>query len=146
MSLSDVRIRSYEDLVAVLRARRVELGLRQLELDEIAGLQGGYTGKIECGSKGFGPMSLTALLGALGLELVAVKSAALLARGSAVAQAQDAHSLKLFMAKKGAKGGRRAWGQFLPEERSAMLKKRWAKGRRNAALSRSGGGGGNGNS
>lgn len=129
MSLSDVRIRSYEDLVAVLRARRVELGLRQLELDEIAGLQGGYTGKIECGSKGFGPMSLTALLGALGLELVAMRAASSHMRGTAVAQAELTQSLK----KKMQKAGRARWGGSLPEERSrAMSKlalKRWRPGR-----------------
>ena len=66
--------RSYEDLVAACRLRRHELGLAQLVVDDIAGLQSGYTGKIECGDKRMGPMSLPCLLQALGLELVVVRS------------------------------------------------------------------------
>ena len=66
--------RSYEDIVAACRSRRQELGLPQLTIDEIAGLQSGYVGKIECGDKRLGPMSLPCLLGALGLELVMVRT------------------------------------------------------------------------
>lgn len=66
--------RSYEDIVAACRSRRQELGLPQLVVDEIAGLQSGYVGKIECGDKRLGAMSLPCLLGALGLELVVVRT------------------------------------------------------------------------
>jgi hypothetical protein len=49
----------------LLAQRRRALGLTQLQVDEIAGLQGGYCGKLEIGLKGFGEMSLQAVLGAL---------------------------------------------------------------------------------
>ena len=39
LRLSERRIASYPDLRAALRARREELGLRQLDIDEIAGWQ-----------------------------------------------------------------------------------------------------------
>ncbi len=66
--------RSYEDLVAVCTIRRNELSLAQLAVDEIAGFQTGYTGKLECGDKRLGAMSLPCLLQALGLELVVVRT------------------------------------------------------------------------
>jgi hypothetical protein len=59
----------YPQLRALISARRRELGLRQLEVDDLAGLQGGYTGKLECGDRHFGDMSLGSVLGALGVGL-----------------------------------------------------------------------------
>ncbi len=66
--------RSYEDLVAACALRRNELKLAQLVVDEIAGFQTGYTGKLECGDKRLGAMSMPCLLQALGLELVVVRT------------------------------------------------------------------------
>ena len=66
--------RSYEDLVAACTIRRHELKLAQLVVDEIAGFQVGYTGKLECGDKRLGAMSMPCLLQALGLELVVVRT------------------------------------------------------------------------
>ena len=40
MRIEDIRIRSGEDLIAALKFRRAELGLRQGEVDLIAGLPG----------------------------------------------------------------------------------------------------------
>jgi transcriptional regulator with XRE-family HTH domain len=68
------RVQSYSDLRSAVAMRRHELGLTQLEVDDIAGLQSGYLSKLECGLKNFGPMSLDAVLGALGLEIVLVRS------------------------------------------------------------------------
>lgn len=70
--------RSYEDLRQGLIMRRKQLGIPQIQLDEIAGLPGGYVGKIEGGRrvKDLGPLSLTLLLGALGGELWFVERAA----------------------------------------------------------------------
>jgi hypothetical protein len=67
-----VRIRSYEDLQGALSARRRSLGLRQLELDEKAGLMSGYSGKIEIGTRRLGPISLPNLLCALEADLLLV--------------------------------------------------------------------------
>lgn len=64
------RWRNYEEMRLAIIARRRRMGLSQLVVDEIAGLQSGYTAKIEAGAriKNLGPLSLTLLMGALGLE------------------------------------------------------------------------------
>lgn len=58
-------------LVELLRARKNELNIADKELDEIAGLAAGYTGKLlgPARVKQFGSMSLFAMVGALGLTL-----------------------------------------------------------------------------
>lgn len=45
--LSDLEIRSYDELIAALRMRRHELGLSQMDLDHLAGFQDGYSGKLQ---------------------------------------------------------------------------------------------------
>lgn len=71
-------IRSIDDLVAAIRARRDELNVSHELLDDLAGLQSGYTSKLLAPEpmKGLGPMSLPALLGALGAALVLVEDSA----------------------------------------------------------------------
>lgn len=63
-------VRDYPALRRALVARRHELGMSQLEVDHRAGLCDAYTGKLEIGTRCFGDMSLAAILGALGLEIV----------------------------------------------------------------------------
>jgi hypothetical protein len=72
--MSERLIRDIPDLVAALRARRDELAISHETLDYIAGLQSGYVSKLLAPDpmKGLGPMSLPALLGALGVALVLV--------------------------------------------------------------------------
>jgi hypothetical protein len=67
-----IRIRSYEQLTSALAARRRQLGLRQLELDEKSGLMSGYSGKIEVGIRKLGNISLPNLLAALDCDLLLV--------------------------------------------------------------------------
>jgi len=72
---AEMRVRTLEELILAFRARREELGLSQLELDDLAGLQDGYTGKIEAGpvrGRSFGEVSLPLILDALGVRLVLV--------------------------------------------------------------------------
>jgi hypothetical protein len=69
------QVDSYEALRLALTTRRYSLGLPQLEVDSIAGLQDGYCAKLESGTKNLGPISLTCMLGALGLELLVVPKA-----------------------------------------------------------------------
>jgi hypothetical protein len=57
-----IRIRDYSQLTQALAARRRQLGLRQLDLDEKAGLMSGYSGKIEAGIRKLGDISLPNLL------------------------------------------------------------------------------------
>jgi hypothetical protein len=60
----------YQSFVALLRARKAELGLSDLALDDAAGLTGGHSGKLlgPAQVKGIGRQTLTALLDALGLS------------------------------------------------------------------------------
>ena len=67
-----VRIRDYDQLAGALAARRRQLGLRQLELDEKSGLQGGYSGKIEVQIHRLGPLSLPMILAGLDCDLLLV--------------------------------------------------------------------------
>ena len=64
-----VRIRDYDRLRAALAARRRQLGLRQLDPDEKAGLQSTYVGKLEIGTRMLGNLSLPMLLAALDADL-----------------------------------------------------------------------------
>lgn len=124
----------YAGLVAACRARRIQLGMSQLEVDDRAGLPSGYCGKIEISatnpgarnSRSIGKDSLPLLLGALGLEMMLSPSKH--ARG---APSKALKPLADFMAKRGAKGGIMR-GQLLPKrKRVAIAKKaaraRWAK-------------------
>lgn len=61
---------------SALATRRKELGMTQLALDDVSGVQSGYSGKIEAGVKNLGPMSMPCILGALGVEMAIVASAA----------------------------------------------------------------------
>jgi hypothetical protein len=54
----------------VFAARRRQLGLNQLELDDLAGTQSGYAGKCEVGIRNYGNMSLSSIMGALGFEMI----------------------------------------------------------------------------
>lgn len=69
-------LRTYEELIEVLKARREELGMSQLEFDDHAGFQAGYTGKLELGYKeggrGIGNLNLPTWLDALGVRLTVV--------------------------------------------------------------------------
>lgn len=67
--IAAIRCRTYPELTAALADRRRELGLRQLEADEKSGLMGGYVGKIECGVRKLGNLSLPMLLAALDCDL-----------------------------------------------------------------------------
>ncbi len=75
-------VRSYDDLLAVARARMAALDVTFETLDAIAGVQPGYSAKLlgPRPSKTFGAMSFTAIIGALGLQLLAVEDRDQLAR------------------------------------------------------------------
>jgi transcriptional regulator with XRE-family HTH domain len=67
-----IRCRTYEQLTSAFAARRRELGLRQLDADEKAGLQSSYVGKLEIGTRKLGPLSLPMLLAAYDLDILLV--------------------------------------------------------------------------
>lgn len=68
-------IRDMPGLVDALRKRRDELNISHETIDSIAGLQAGYCSKLLAPRpiKNLGPMSLEAMLGALGLAIVVVE-------------------------------------------------------------------------
>jgi hypothetical protein len=67
-----IRCRTYNELTAALATRRRELGLRQLEVDQLAGFPDQYCGKLEIGTRGVGRMSLPTWLETLGLDLILI--------------------------------------------------------------------------
>jgi transcriptional regulator with XRE-family HTH domain len=71
-----IRIRDYSQLTQALAARRRSLGLRQLDADEKSGLASGYVGKIECGTRKLGDLSLPMLLAAYDCDLILAPRAA----------------------------------------------------------------------
>jgi hypothetical protein len=66
--------RSREELLAVLRERRDELNISHGTIDGIAGISDGHFSKLVCARplKNLGPISLGAILGALGLGIVKI--------------------------------------------------------------------------
>jgi hypothetical protein len=79
-------IATHADLVAAFRARIVELDVTHLGIDAVSGLADGHTSKLMCGDKGFGPVSLFAMLDALGCDLVLVENPAKLAAAEQAAK------------------------------------------------------------
>jgi hypothetical protein len=65
-----IKIRDYEQLRQAIAVRRRLLGLKQLETDERSGRQSGYQGKLEAGTRHFGPLSLPMVLAALDCDLL----------------------------------------------------------------------------
>lgn len=67
-------VRTYEDLQAVLRSVAERRQISREAIDELAGLTKGYTGKLlaEVPTKKLGIEGIGALLGALGVKLIAV--------------------------------------------------------------------------
>ena len=80
--LDPTPIRSYDDLIEVARRRMMELLITYETLDAVSGVQSGYGAKLLCPGriKTFGPMSFCAIMGALGIKLVAVEDPAAVAR------------------------------------------------------------------
>lgn len=75
-------ITSYDDLIAVARARMDQLQITFETLDAISGVQPGYSAKLLCPGhcKTFGPISFCAVMGALSMKLIAVEDLEALSR------------------------------------------------------------------
>jgi hypothetical protein len=75
-------IRSYNDLLVVARARMAALNVTYAVVDEVSGVQLGYSAKLLAGRtrRRFGDVSLCAVLGSLGLRLVVCEDPEQLAR------------------------------------------------------------------
>ena len=140
--------RTADDLRAVLRARFAELGVSFETVDHVAGLPTRYTAKVLGlqATRSFGQISLTALLGAAGIKLIAMEDTEALdrVRDRLVPLERIDHSAaprrrivvkftREFMRKIGALGGRKS-----AENRRARASKRKALSemKRQAALKR----------
>ena len=68
-------VRSYDDLIEVLRARALEIGATREAIDDVAGVQKGYTATALAlgGAQGLGRTSMGPILGAHGIMLIAVE-------------------------------------------------------------------------
>lgn len=114
---------TYDDLRAAIAARRQQLGLTQRAFDEIAGVPLGYTGKLECGMRNFGPMSLECILAALGVGLV------LTPLTCSDTESETWACVKALQKKNGAKGGRARARNLTRDQRRAAarhaVKSRW---------------------
>jgi hypothetical protein len=67
-------VRDYDDLLEIARNRMAQLQITFETLDSVSGCQPGYCAKLlgPMPSKRLGAMSLPAVLGALGMKLIAV--------------------------------------------------------------------------
>ncbi len=75
-------VRNYADLLAIARARMAALDVTFETLDDVSGVHRGYSAKLlgPNPSRGLGPISFCAIMGALGLQLVAVEDREAIAR------------------------------------------------------------------
>ena len=122
-------VRNYADLRALVAARRKELDLTQLEVDDLAGVQSGYTGKIECGARNFGEMSFDAIMGALGLSVALMSDVGTYGDPSIEAPSGSRARLREKRRKMGATGGRNRAAKLTAKQRAdsarRAAKKRW---------------------
>lgn len=127
-------IRNYAELKSALNARRVELKMTMLELDELAGLQQGYSGKLfsmAASSRNFGPISLGNVLKALGVELIILPAQAGKRRAFKIIGVRDKlrlNRMALYARRgalaKNAKMSPEDWRQFCRAGQMAMIRKR----------------------
>src|ERR1700694_5285779 len=88
-------IPGYKGLVETCRQRADELGISRMEIDLIAGLPAGYSGKLlgNCDAakkpKRMWPIALESVLGALGLKMILIEDEAATARTLALREPVD---------------------------------------------------------
>lgn len=117
------KVRTYEDLHDAMRARAEALQISRVQLDEIAGTQPGYIAKLLAPKpiRKLGPMSLTAILGALALELWVVgddRALELIGRNQKTIRANPIRALKRH---------RKHWLSDRPELARALALARWQR-------------------
>ncbi len=121
----------FEGMRAAFKLRKNDLRLTTLELDDLAGLQTGYSSKLLCGMKRPGDMSLPALLGALGCELALIPSRARHRAQSHIIHGKAASRAKKNMSDLGRAGGLRSMRKKTKEElrrhQSRAAKARWTR-------------------
>ncbi len=124
---------TFDDLVRAIRARRIEIGLSQLAVDEMAGLASGYVAKLEASltnpsaknARSIGRESLPLVLGAIGMEIALVDPH----RGPATTgiSRNENNSVRRkrikTLAERGQQGARIRWALMSEKQRAAMIRK-----------------------
>jgi hypothetical protein len=64
-----IRCNTYSELISALDARRRQLRMTMLDLDNASGVQDGYSAKLICGKRKLGHVSLPLVIEALAVEL-----------------------------------------------------------------------------
>jgi hypothetical protein len=134
-----VTFTTWDALIATFRARRIQLGLSQLDVDDLAGTPSGYTGKLEASltnpaaknARSIGRESLPLMLGALKLQL------SVDARPGRASENRNRHKTLSDRGKK----GQAIWKvRTTPKQRRANARKaaqaRWAKHRKEKAATK----------
>lgn len=144
---------TYSEVVAAIVARRISLGLTQVEVDQLSGVPDGYTGKIEAfltnptapNARMLGFISLPLMLGALDIRLAIQETgkpaSQLDARpcraGILPPSGNDLiRTARSILAERGALGAQAANQARTPAKRRAIARRaartRWEKARREA--------------
>lgn len=139
---------TFEQMVAVFRARRIELGMSQLAVDARAGLPDGYTAKIEASltnpaarnARSIGRESLPLMLGALGLELATYAQRGRASKSQNETIALLTEATRKAMADRSRKAAEQRMLKIPPAKRRAIARKaaqaRWAKHRKEKAATK----------
>ena len=134
-----VSFTTWDALIATFRARRIEMGLSQLDVDDLAGIASGYTGKLEASltnpaaknARSIGRESLPLMLGALSLRL------SVDARPCPASENRSKHKT---LSERGKKGQAIWKVRTTPKQRRANARKaaqaRWAKHRKEKAATK----------
>ena len=143
-----VTFTTWDALIATFRARRIELGLSQLDVDEMAGLASGYCGKLEASltnpsaknARGIGRESLPLMLGALGLELATHAQRGRASKSQNETMALLMSATRKAMSERGRKGAQSRLVKIPPAKRRAIARKaaraRWERHRKEKAAAK----------
>jgi hypothetical protein len=130
----------YDDLIRAMRDRRMQLGLSQTDVDQLAGVPGGYYAKCETmltnpaakNARSIGRDSLPKLLGALGLRFAVIAETEFQAEKikglglKAKLSGENADIIQRLppnriLSERGKKGGLKRWATMTPEQRQQFL-------------------------
>lgn len=130
----------FDELISAMRARRMQLGLSQTDVDHLAGVPGGYFAKCEAmltnpnarNARGIGRESLPKLLTALGLRFAVIAEADYQAekfKGQGLKAKLSGENAEIIqrlppnriLSERGRMGGKKRWEMMTPEQRQAFL-------------------------
>jgi hypothetical protein len=125
--LNQVIAVDYESLIAALVARKHELGLSNLDVDEAGGLQSGYFSKLTSDPQSpafrrMGLVSLGGVLNALDVAIVVTPRKHILSPAKDAIEANK-HKKNRVLSKRGSRGGRMTWTMMSDSKRRKKIAK-----------------------